>query len=98
MRVRASFKAWVAAAAAVVALSFLVAWLFSWPAEKAMFLAPVIVVCFGLLAFLFVLWIRIALLQFRRVRHRRRWIVAAVAFVALVVLLSALGVELPRME
>lgn len=98
MRGRVSVKVWIPAAAAVVALSFLVAWLFSWPVEKAMFLAPVIVVCVGLLAFLFVLWIRIALLEFRKVRNQRRWIVAAITFVALVILLSALGLELPRME
>ena len=98
MHGRMSIKLWVPAVAIVVGLSFLVAALFSWPVEKAMFLAPVIVVCVGLLAFLFVLWIRIALLEFRKVRHQRRWIIAALTFVALVILLSALGLELPRME
>jgi hypothetical protein len=52
----------VAASLAVsVGLVFLVAWWFEMPLEKAVYLAPVIVVSFGALAAIVVLWTRVAL-------------------------------------
>ena len=46
-------------AAAVTTLVLVSAWLFRWPLEKAVLLAPVIVVVAGATAFLFVLWAKV---------------------------------------
>jgi hypothetical protein len=53
----------VAAASTVTAvgLVFLVAWWFEMPLERAVYLAPIIVVSFGALAGIVVIWTRIAL-------------------------------------
>jgi hypothetical protein len=98
MATRSRLKIWVPATAIVVGLSFLVAWFFSWPAEKALFLAPIIVMAVGALAFLAVLWIRIAWVEFSTVRHKRRWLGALAALVLLGIVLGVLGIELPKFE
>jgi hypothetical protein len=50
-----------ASLAVAVGLVFLVAWWFEMPLEKAVYLAPIIVVSFGALAGIVVVWTRIAL-------------------------------------
>jgi hypothetical protein len=50
-----------ASLAVAVGLVFLVAWWFEMPLEKAVYLAPIIVVSFGALAGIVVIWTRIAL-------------------------------------
>jgi membrane protease YdiL (CAAX protease family) len=83
-------------AVVVVGLAFLTSWLLRLPLERAFVLAPVIVVCFGLLAMVGVLLTRAAIESVRELEHPRRfWIGLAVACVVIAVL-GALGVELPR--
>lgn len=85
-----------AAFAAVIALVFLTAWLMGWPAERAIYLAPVIVVGFAAAAGLLILWGKVALQQLRETRRPKLVIALWIVAVALIVLLSVLGVELPR--
>jgi hypothetical protein len=81
---------------AVVGLVFLTAWVMGWPAERAISLAPVIVIGFAAAAGLLILWGKVAWQQLRETRRPK--LVAALWFaaIALIVLLSILGVELPR--
>jgi hypothetical protein len=64
--------------------------------ERAFVLAPLLVVCFGAAIGLLVLWTRVVLDSLRRSRHPRRILAIAAAALALVALLTALGIELPR--
>ncbi len=81
---------------AVTALVVVASWLLSWPLEKAALLAPVIVGFVAVALGLFVFWGRVAWDGFRGSRHQR-WIIAgAVSLVALVAVLTVLGVQLPR--
>lgn len=79
-----------------VGLVFAAAFVFEWPVEKAATLAPVIVMFVGAAMALVVLWTRIALESLRRARHPRRIVALGLAGVGLIVLLTVLGVELPR--
>jgi multidrug efflux pump subunit AcrB len=85
-----------AASAAVTAVVLLSAWLFGLPLERAVLLAPVLVVGLAAVAGLVVLWGRVGWEQYRESRHPVAIAVAAGAFVALFVTLSLLGVKLPR--
>lgn len=81
---------------AVTALVLLASWLLSWPLEKAVLLAPVIVVFVAVALGLLVFWGRVAWDSFRGSRHQG-WIVAgALSLAALVAVLTILGVQLPR--
>ena len=82
--------------AVVIGLVFLTAWLMGWPAERAVYLAPVIVVGFAALAGLLILWGKVALQQLRETRRPRLVLALWVLAIGLIVLLTALGVELPR--
>jgi hypothetical protein len=64
--------------------------------ERAAVLAPVLVVVFGAAAGLVVLWTKVGWEALRR--QRRPWLVAALAVgvLGLLVVLSLLGVKLPR--
>ena len=55
--------------AACAALTALAAWLLDWSFERAVILAPLVVAVAGALAFLVVLWARVA---WESVRARRR--------------------------
>lgn len=66
MRVRLT----VLSAAACAGLTALAAWLFEWSFERAVALAPVVVVVAGLTAALFVLWTRIVVDAIRGRRGR----------------------------
>ena len=79
-----------------VGLSFLVAWLFRIPLERAFVLGPVIVVAFGLLAMVIVLLVRAAIDNVRELQHPRRFWLGLLAACVLIAALSLLGVELPR--
>jgi hypothetical protein len=84
-----------AALAAVLGMVALTAWALSWPFEKAVYLAPVIVVG-GLAAVgLVLLWAKIALSSLRESRHPRRVLVYWLLGLGLLVLLTVLGVKLP---
>jgi hypothetical protein len=84
-----------AALAAVLALVALTAWLLSWPLEKAVYLAPVIVVGGAAAIGLVLLWGKIALNSLRESRHPRRVLAYWVLGLGLLVLLTFLGVKLP---
>jgi hypothetical protein len=85
-----------AAFAAVMALVFLTAWLMGWPAERAISLAPVIVVGFAAAAGLLILWGKVAWQQLRETRRPKLVLALWLLGIGLIVLLSVLGVELPR--
>jgi len=72
------------------------AWFMGWPLERAVYLAPVIVIGFAALAGLLILWIKVAWQQLRETRRPKLVITLWVAGIGLLVLLSVLGVELPR--
>lgn len=76
------------AAAAVVSLVAATAVLFRMPLERAVVLAPVIVVTAGATIFLVVLWTKIAVDSLRRQRHPRRIVAAGVAAFALLAVVS----------
>jgi len=78
------------------ALVLLTVWLFEFSLERAAVLAPVLVVVFGAAAGLVVLWVKVGLESLRR--RRRPWLAVslAAAAVALMAVLSLLGLELPR--
>ena len=77
-------------------LVLLVAWAFDVPLQHVTVLAPLVVVVFGAVAGLAVLWTRAAWESLRRQRHPWLWIALALAVVAVLVALTLLGVELPR--
>jgi hypothetical protein len=85
-----------AAALAVCAMVFVTALLMGWPVERAVYLAPVIVVGFTALAGLLILWGKVALQQLRASKRPRLVLALWLAGIGLLVLLSYLGVELPR--
>jgi hypothetical protein len=85
-----------AALVAVLALVALTAWLLSWPLEKAVYLAPVIVVGGAAAVGLVLLWGKIALNSLRESRHPRRVLAYWVVGLGLLVLLTVLGVKLPN--
>jgi hypothetical protein len=82
--------------AAVVGLVFVTAWLMGWSAERAIYLAPVIVIGFAAAAGLVILWGKVALQQLRETRRPRLVLALWLLAIGLIVLLSILGVELPR--
>jgi len=84
------------AAAICVGLTLLTAWLFEWPLEKAVYLAPVIVVTVGALAGLVVLWSRVAWESIRHREHPRRIVALIVGAFLLILALSLLGLKLPK--
>jgi uncharacterized membrane protein len=84
-----------AALAAVLALVALTAWVMSWPFEKAVYLAPVIVVGGAAAVGLVLLWGKIALSSLRESRHPRRVLAYWLLGLGLLVVLTVLGVKLP---
>ena len=84
------------ALAVVLALVALTAWLLAWPFAKAVTLAPVIVCGGAALVGLMLLWGKIALAQLRESRHPRRVAAYCLVGLALLVVLTVLGVKLPR--
>jgi hypothetical protein len=91
-----SMRAAVASGLVTAALVLLAVGVFELSLERAAILAPVLVVVFGAAAGLVVLWTKVGWEALQRLR--RPWLVAglAVAVLALLVVLSLLGVKLPR--
>ncbi len=83
------------ALAGVVALVALVAWLLSWPFEKAVSLAPIIVVSGAAAVGLVILWGKVAFNSLRESRHPRRVVAYWLIGLGLLVVLTLLGVKLP---
>lgn len=84
------------ALAGVFGLVVLTAWMLSWPLEKAVYLAPVIVVGGAAAVGLVLLWGKIALSSLRESQHPRRVVAYWVLGLGLLVLLTVLGVKLPN--
>jgi predicted neutral ceramidase superfamily lipid hydrolase len=85
-----------AALAVIACLVAGTAWALGWPIERAVYLAPVIVVGFAAVAGLLILWGKVAVQGLRETKRPRLVLALWVAGIALLVLLSVLGVELPR--
>jgi hypothetical protein len=83
------------ALAAVLALVALTAWVLAWPFEKAVYLAPVIVVGGAAAVGLILLWTKIALNSLRESRHPRRVLAYWVVGLGVLVVLTVLGIKLP---
>ena len=73
-----------------------VAWLFELPVARVALLAPVVVVVAAAVAGLAVFWVRAAHESYREAKRPRLIAGATVAIVALGIVLTILGVELPR--
>jgi cytochrome bd-type quinol oxidase subunit 2 len=72
------------------------AWLFEISVSRVALLAPVVVVIAATIAGLAVFWFRAAAESFREAKRPRLIVGGALALVAVGVLLTLLGVELPR--
>jgi uncharacterized membrane protein len=79
----------------VLGLVALTAWLFSWPFSKAIISAPLIVMGAAAIVGLVLLWGKIALTQLRESRNPRRILAYWLIGLALLVVLTMLGVKLP---
>ena len=87
---------YLAALAGVLVLVAVTAWALSWPFEKAVYLAPVIVIGGAAAVGLVLLWGKIALNSLRESRHPRRVLAFWALGLGLLVLLTVLGVKLPN--
>jgi hypothetical protein len=85
-----------AASVAVTGIVVLAVWISDLSFERAALLAPVLVIGLGAVAGLVVFWGRIGWDSLRRSRHPRLIAAGALAFVALLVVLTLLGVNLPH--
>ena len=81
---------------AVTALVVLAVWITDLSFQRAALLAPVLVIGIGAVAGLVVFWGRIGWDSLRRSRHPRLVVAGAAAFLALLVVLTLLGVNLPH--
>ncbi|HEY2353353.1 MAG TPA: hypothetical protein VGH79_00450 [Gaiellaceae bacterium] len=79
----------------VVGLVALTAWLMSWSFGRAVTLAPVIVIGGAALVGLVLLWGKVAWEQLREMRNPRRVLAYWLIGLALLVVLTLLGVKLP---
>jgi hypothetical protein len=84
------------ASLAVTALVVVTVWITDLSFERAILLAPVLVIGVAAVAGLLVFWGRVGWDSLRRARHRRLVVAGAVGFVLLLVGLTLLGVDLPR--
>ena len=80
----------------VLCLVAATAWVMAWPFEKAVYLAPVIVVGGAAAVGLLILWGKVAVQSLRESRRPRLVLALWIAGLALLVLLTYLGVKLPR--
>jgi hypothetical protein len=87
---------YLAASAAVTAVVVAAVWLTNLSFQRAILLAPVLVIGIAAAAGLIVFWGRVGWESLRRSRHPRLITAAAVAFVALLIFLTILGVKLPH--
>jgi hypothetical protein len=85
-----------AASVAITVLVLLTVWVTDLSFQRAILLAPVLVVGVAAVAGLVVFWGRVGWDSLRRVRHPRLIAAAVIGFVALLVGLTLLGVDLPR--
>jgi hypothetical protein len=81
---------------AVTALVVVAVWITDLSFQRAALLAPVLVIGVGALAGLVVFWGKIGWESLRRSGHPRLYVAGGLAFIALLVLLTFLGVNLPH--
>jgi hypothetical protein len=84
------------ASVVVTALVLVTVWLSDLSLQRAILLAPVLVIGAAAVAGLFVFWGRVGWESFRNSRRPRLVAALVLGFVALLVLLTLLGVDLPR--
>jgi hypothetical protein len=87
---------YLAASVAVTAIVVVTVWLTDLSFQRAILLAPVLVIGVGAVAGLAVFWGRVAWDSLRKSSHPRLVLGGSLAFVALVVVLTILGVKLPH--
>jgi hypothetical protein len=80
----------------ILVLVGVTAWVMAWPFEKAVYLAPVIVVGSAAAAGLLLLWGKVAIQSLKESKRPKLVLALWLAGLALLVLLSYLGVKLPR--
>jgi hypothetical protein len=85
-----------AASVAVTALVVVAVWITDLSFQRAALLAPVLVIGVGAVAGLVVFWGKIGWESLRRSGHPRLYVAGGFAFIALLVLLTFLGVNLPH--
>lgn len=85
-----------AASVVVTTLVVVTVWLTDLSFERAVLLAPVLVIGVAAVAGLLVFWGRVGWDSLRQTRHPRILIAAGAAFILLLVALTLLGVKLPR--
>jgi hypothetical protein len=81
---------------AIIGLVLVTAWIMAWPLEKAVYLAPVIVIGGAAAVGLLILWGKVAAQSLRESRRPRLVLALWLVGIALLVALSVLGVKLPR--
>jgi hypothetical protein len=86
----------LAASVAVTLIVLGTVWLTDLSLERAVLLAPVLVIGVAAVAGLVVFWTRVGWDSLRKTQHPRLLIGGAVAFVVLIVVLTVLGVQLPQ--
>ena len=84
------------ASAAVTAIVVITVWVTDLSFQRAILLAPVLVIGLGAVAGLVVFWGRVGWDSLRKSRHPRLLVGGSLAFVALIVVLTILGVKLPH--
>jgi hypothetical protein len=85
-----------AASAAVTAIVVIAVWVSDLSFQRAALLAPVLVIGLGAVAGLVLFWGRIGWESLRRSRHPRLYVAGGLAFIAVLVVLTLLGVNLPH--
>ena len=80
----------------VLAMVAITAWALAWPFEKAVYLAPVIVIGGAAAVGLLLLWGKIAYSSLQESRHPRRVLGYWLLGIGLLVLLTVLGIKLPN--
>ena len=81
---------------AIAVLVLVVAWVFELPLSHVAALAPVVVLVAAAVAGLTVFWGRAALEGLRTAKHPRLIVWASVAIVVVGIVLTVMGVQLPR--
>ena len=80
----------------ILVLVGVTAWVMAWPFEKAVYLAPVIVVGSAAAVGLLILWGKVAVQSLKESKRPKLVLALWLAGLALLVLLSYLGVTLPK--
>jgi hypothetical protein len=86
----------LAASVAVTSLVVLAVWITDLSFQRAVLLAPVLVIGLGAAAGMVVFWGRTGWDSLQRSKHPRLLVAGGLAFVALLVVLTLLGVNLPH--